>query len=370
MPQKIPFANRTTFFAQILTFTVVALVLFSIQARADIKHEQTIRKEIDIEGVNLLLVQSKSGDITIVGETQRSVVSLKVIKRVKAENMEEAKKLADMMEIEVLRADGELKIETKYPKEKGLRKSIFSYILQRGPRMSMDIECKVPANIEINVRTASGDVAVSKLTAPVEVQAASGDVEVYDVEADLEISVASGDIDVKGVVGDVRLNSSSGDITTGKIYGRAEISTSSGDTEASEIGGDLELHTASGDATVDGVGSVSYEGVSGTARFLDVRGGVTASAASGDLSFMLVPDANVDYSVKTASGDIKFQFLKKMAGGFVLKAGTTTGDMSANLAITISKVGRNHISGIVRDGKSKVLLETASGDILITEPGE
>ena len=182
--------------------------------------------------------------------------------------------------------------------------------------------------------------------------------------------VASGDIDVAGIAGSAKLVSASGDVEGRNIAGECMVNTASGDIDLTNLGGDLEMRSVTGDASIDGVGSVEYSGMSGSGRFVDVRGGVAASAASGDLSLQLVPEGDFDYTVRTSSGGIKVRFLNVMSGGYVLKATTTTGDIEAILPISISKVGRNHVAGIVRDGKSKIILETASGDISISEPEE
>ena len=47
-----------------------------------------------------------------------------------------------------------------------------------------------------------------------------------------------------------------------------------------------------------------------------------------------------------------------------------SGEISARLPIKVTKVDRNRIAGIVRDGRAKVILETASGNITVEEPEE
>lgn len=333
-------------------------------------HEETSRKTIALEGERKLIINTKSGDVIVTGEKGAVGISLEMVKKVKAEDEEEAKRLISLMGIEIERDGDELLIKTKYPERRRGKKNIFSYLLQRYSRMSIELEVVIPLEMELEVETASGDISVSNTTGAVEITAASGDVEASNVEGSLIIGVSSGSIDVSRVTGEAELRSSSGDVVARHIAGDADVSTASGDVELSDIGGSLDLRTVSGDVEVDGVGAIVYKGVSGSVRFIDVRGGVSASAASGDLSLQLVPVANVDYMVRTSSGTIKFRFLEIMSGGYILDAGTTTGDISANLPINISKIGRNHISGVVRDGESKVVLETASGDISISEPEE
>ena len=115
---------------------------------------------------------------------------------------------------------------------------------------------------------------------------------------------------------------------------------------------------------------IEYEGISGSGRFLDIRGSVDASAASGDLTFRVAPESPSDYMISASSGNVSLRFIRLLERGFVLRASTTTGEIKAELPIKITKVDRNRITGVVREGESKVLLETASGDITVEESGE
>jgi hypothetical protein len=355
-----------------LAFVALAAALCGMKsaALASVKHEETSSKTIETDGVSRFIFVGQRGDVSVVGEKGRSDIHLKVIKRVRAESKEEAEKFASLMDYEVIRGGTEIEIRTKYPKRTEIRKNIISYLLQRGPRMSMEFFIRIPDDLEADLNTASGDISVSDVAALVEINAASGDVEVVNVKSALIISVASGDIDAEKIGGKAKLVSASGDINASVFSKDVEVSTASGDVELSDISGDLTLQTVSGDATVDGVGSVVFAGTSGSGRFMDVRGAVKATASSGDLNFRVTPAADSDFSIKTSSGGIVLRFLKILPGGYVLRAGTTSGDIEANLPIRISKVGRHHIAGVVREGKSKVILETASGDITILEPEE
>lgn len=333
-------------------------------------YEETSKEIIPVEGEKLLVVITQSGDITVSGEEGRSEIALRLVKKVKADDAEEAKRISSMMELEINRDDEVLRISTRYPKQGMEKRSILSYLFDRYPRMRMELILVIPEDLALEVETASGDVKVENIRDEVDVTTASGDVEVNKVGGAVAVHVASGDIDAADIKGDAKLVSASGEITGRDIVGNCLINTASGDIDLSNLGGDLELSSVTGDAAIDGVRSVEYSGMSGSGRFVDVRGEVTASAASGNLSFQLVPAGDFNYTVRTSSGDIKLRFLTAMGGGYVLKATTTTGDIEAILPINISKVGRNHVAGIVRDGKSRIILETASGNISISEPEE
>ena len=333
-------------------------------------YEETEQRTISVEGEKLLVLITQSGNIVVTGEKGRGEIALRLIKKVKADDADEAKRLASMLELEITRRDHVLRISTEYPKQDKEKRSLLSYLLNRYPRMQLELILSVPDGLALEVETASGDVSIDDMQNEIDVTAASGDVEMKRIGGTLAVHVASGDIDITDVAGNVKLVSASGDVKGRNIAGDCVINTTSGDIDLSGIDGDLELRSVTGDATIDGVGSVEYNGMSGSGRFIDVRGGVSASAASGDLSLQLVPAGDFDYTVRTSSGGIEVRFLSIMAGGYVLKATTTAGDIEAILPINISKVGRNHVTGIVRDGRSRIILETASGDISISEPEE
>jgi DUF4097 and DUF4098 domain-containing protein YvlB len=236
--------------------------------------------------------------------------------------------------------------------------------------MSIELVLTVPEDLAIETASASGNVEITRVKADVSASSASGDLIVRHIAGDVSVNVASGDIDIDEVTGEVKLSSAAGDVMVRNIRGDAAISMATGDAEIMSIAGALDLNTYTGDTVVDGVGAVRFEGISGSARFVDVRGPVDASVASGDLNFRVSPEAHSDYNITASSGNVVLRFLRVMEEGYILKALTTSGEISANLPITVTKVDRNRIAGIVRDGRSKVFLETASGNITIEEPEE
>lgn len=349
----------------------LAAALMAADARpATTKYEETHEKTVELKGEEVLYVGNKRGDIILVGEKGRTDIEIFFVKKVRAENEAEAKKIASGMDVLFKRKNGELIIVAEYPEAENARKSIISILLQRDHRFGMDFVIKVPARMIVNAKTSSGDITASDFEDQVSLSAASGDVIVEQIGGDVEIGVSSGDVRIKDAGSRAKINSASGDITVENVLGSIEIRTSSGDVELEGIGGDLIIATTSANISVEGVGAIKYKGSSGSASFYGVRGPVDAGAASGDMTFYLEPAGDNDYNVRTSSGDIEMQFLEKMPGGFILKANTTNGDISVNLPIKVKNVGRHYIKGIVRKGASVVILETVSGDITVTENEE
>jgi DUF4097 and DUF4098 domain-containing protein YvlB len=349
---------------------LITAILFGSAAveGSSYKYEEAVSKSISVEGAKILVIESLSGDIIVTGEEGREVIELKIIKIVRAEDEEAARKIAESMGVVVTRPEEMIKIETRYPKKGKTQKSIFSIWFERGQSMSISMTLTVPAGLMIETATASGDVEIGRIQADVEASTASGDIMIRDIDGDVEANVASGNIAVDDVTGSVVLSSAAGDIVVRNVGGDAEIRVATGDTELTAIGGSLELSTYTGDSVIDGVGAVLYEGISGSARFVDVRGAVEASAASGDLNFRVAPEGLNNYLITTSSGNIALRFLTVMEDGYILKAATTSGEITARLPITVTKVDRNRIAGIVRDGRAKIFLETSGGNITIEEP--
>ena len=351
---------------------MITAILFAAAAveGASHKYEEAVSKSISVEGAKRLVIESLSGDITVTGEDGRETIELKIVKTVRADNEEAARKIAESMGVVVTRPEDMIRIETRYPKKGKVRKSIFSFFVERGQSMSISLTLTVPAGLSVETASASGDVEITRILADVEASSASGDLVFRDIGGDLTAAVASGDIEVEEIEGTVTLSSAAGDIVVRNVGGDAEISVATGDVELTSIGGSLELSTYTGDSVIDGVGDVRYEGISGSAKFVDVRGAVDASAASGDLNFRVAPEGQRDYSITASSGNIVLRFLKIMDHGFILKVATTSGEITARLPITVTRVDRNRIAGIVRDGRAKIFMETASGNITVEEPEE
>lgn len=358
--------------AIVLRAGVITAILFAAAAveGSSYKHEEAISKSISVAGAKKLVIESLSGDIIVIGEEGRETIELKIVKIVRADDEEAARKIAESMGVVVTRPEDMIKIETRYPQKGKVKRSIFSFFLERGQSMSISLTLTIPAGMSVETASASGDVEVARITSDVVASSASGNLVIRDITGDLEAHVASGDITVEDVTGSVDLGSAAGDIVVRNVGGDAEVSVATGDVELTSIGGSLELNSYTGDSVVDGVGAVMYEGINGSARFIDVRGAVEASTASGDLSFRVAPVELVDYNMTASSGNVTLRFLKIMEGGFVLKAATTSGEINARLPITVTKVSRNRIAGIVRDGRARVFLETASGNITVEEPEE
>jgi DUF4097 and DUF4098 domain-containing protein YvlB len=273
------------------------------------------------------------------------------------------------MDIEIEREGSDLKISARYPDRSDSDRGIIAMLRQRYAGLSVDMNIAVPPEIGVEIVSASGDVELASVLGSAMITSASGDIETVGV-GDLRVDVSSGDVTVSEISGKALLSSSSGRIEAHKIKGNLSVRSTTGDIILSAVAGDLAVETSSGDVTVEGVRNVDYKGTSGSAQFSGVRGAVTAIATNGDIEVDAIPESIANYEIRTSSGRIGLMFERPMKGGFALKVRTTSGDISTTLPITVTKVGRHYLIGVVREGKSIVILETASGDIELSESEE
>lgn len=348
---------------------VLLLVLWATGARA-YERDETLQKTISPQGAARIVVANSRGDVKVIGEKGRRDILCEYTKRIRGRDQDEADRLFNLMDVDMVREGNDLKISARYPNRSNADRNILGFLMQYYAGLSVDLNILVPSGLDVKIVTSSGDVQLASVLGAAEITSASGDVEATLIGGDLKIDVSSGDMTVSGVTGKALLSGASGDIEAHKIKGSVRVQAASGDVVLSGIGGDLTAATASGDISVEGVRGVVFSGTSGSARFVGVRGGVTAAVASGDIEIGASPESGVKYEIRTSSGQIELRFEVAPKGGFALKAQTTSGDISMSLPIEVKKVSRHNITGVVREGKSIVVLETASGDITVSEPGE
>lgn len=350
--------------AVIASMAVLCAPVDAVSARAFMETDSRV---IEIGGAKKVVVLGINGNITITGEEGRKDIFLKTIKSGSVENEDEAGEIIRQMEVRVSRSGDTIKLETIYPKNYHVKRNLIAFLVKRQSGIRMELEIILPKEIGADVTTASGKISISGMDADVEADASSGDVEMRSIGGKIASTVSAGSIGAMDIAGDADLKTLSGRIFAKNISGNVTAETASGRMELAEIGGSLKCRIEYGTVIVDGVGDLDYRGISAEAKFVDVRGSINASTASGSTAFRVKPGKNVDYRITASSGDIFLRFLTLMEGGYTLDAGTTSGEISVHLPIDIRKVGRNNISGVVREGKARIFMETASGNIGIEE---
>jgi len=124
---------------------------------------------------------------------------------------------------------------------------------------------------------------------------------------EVEAGTVSGDGLVAGITGHTRLNTVSGSVIADRTGGQLHVNTVSGDVIARNHDGVLTAKSVSGEVTASGrFSSIRANTVSGDMSF-DLHGfthDFGANSVSGDLTLRLPHDVGVDIVAKSASGAV------------------------------------------------------------------
>jgi Putative adhesin len=157
---------------------------------------------------------------------------------------------------------------------------------------------RLDENGRLKVRTAAGDVAVTRSSGPADVKTSSGKIRIDEVEGAAVVWTSNGDITLGTVTGDASLSTANGDITIDRALASVEAKTAYGAVRIGEVvRGSIGLQTAFGELWV-GVRE-------GTAAWLDVSSGFGSVQSHLDATDAPEPsDETVEIRGRTGWGDI------------------------------------------------------------------
>ena len=323
---------------------------------------QTVRVDDEIQ----LYVKNPRGKTIIVGKQEVGEVSIRVEKFVRAKNQETAEEWMEELSIQVDSDGSQISIIAHYPS--GGEESLWSFLRGTRSKARVELTIEVPASFDAEVSGASGDVQVTSIEGGCSVYGSSGSVFLKTIGGDAFVEVSSGDVEVMDVRGDIHVGSSSGDALIRGAGGSISLSASSGDMEVYRVTGNATVELDSGDFLIqDCAGDVMTRTSSGNATLRNVLGSVRAFASSGDVTMNILPVGNKEFVVKTASGDVSVMFAAADQYGFLLDVSTASGSIEGDLDIRLDKVSRRVLRGVVGNGEGKLVIETASGNIVIQQ---
>ncbi len=164
-------------------------------------------------------------------------------------------------------------------------------------------------------------------------------------EADLTVDTASGDIEARDLRGEQRYRTASGDTRLDGAGGTIELNSVSGDTViALAASADLAIRSVSGDVSVSG-GEITA-----------LRIGTT----SGDIRVDSPIRARTGTQIDTLSGDVSLV----AEAGMRVDARTVSGDLTSDLPHrSDGRMGRRTL--VVGDGSVEVAFRSVSGDLQV-----
>ncbi len=346
-----------------IAFTMaVAVNAYSVTLREE------VTEKVPVSGEKVLHVKNTRGETIIVGKEGIREIRIEAVKIVKTKNEDEAKRLMDLLTFEVEKDGDEILIAARHPDDSKEKKSIWSFFKGVHNRTAIDFTIEIPKAFDVKVTSTSGDVQISSIDGDAKIYGTSGDLRVRHIGGSSFLELTSGDVVIENVARQVHVQLSSG---SAHIDGAGEgllLAATSGNVEAFNIGGDAEVKLVSGDLTlVKCMGNVNSVSSSGDMVIKDIGGSVTVSSSSGDVEIFLTPAEMRKYNLTTCSGDVDVFYLNNLDLGFLLDVNTMSGAIEGDMEIKLDQVSRRHLKGVVGNGKSQLVITTASGDVSINQ---
>ncbi len=277
----------------VLACLAFGLSLGTAAAFARERYEEKFSKTVPLDKNGKVYLTNISGDIEI-KSSREDQVRIEALKVSEASTLEKAKENAALVPIEVTSEAGVVRIETKYPENRGSwgRESI---------NVSVDYKIWIPERASAEIKSVSGDVNAAGIGGQARVKSVSGNVDVLGA-AGADIGVVSGDVTADNISGDAYLKTVSGTVKATKVKGSVESESVSGDIELKDVS---EARSVSGKSVS---GTIAYSGT------ILAGGNYEFSAHSGNVELRIPASAAFELEASTFSGVIDTDFPIQVVG--------------------------------------------------------
>lgn len=359
-------------------------------------HKRAVSHQAACEPGATLDIATQFGSITITGtDGNECRVTAAIVGHAPTE--EEARELAEQVEIRMETSGDTLKIRADKPSVSDNRSIAVSY------------EITAPRRLNVLGASDYGNLRVTNLQGTVKGRTGSGSIKAEGIDGPLDLQTAYGTIDCQRIAGPtVLLRSSSGAVTARDLKGEAKIVTSYGAVTCETFAGTtLDLKTDSGpiaisDATFreclantsygsltcrrlqgdslklrSGSGSLNLTTVEAPTLDVSTSYGhvkaqeittakLLAHSGSGSIHIVCTPATPVDLAaeVKSSYGGIEFTAPPGFTGQVDLR--TDYGSIRTALPVTVSgALDKRKITGAIGAGRGLLRLQTGSGSIFL-----
>jgi DUF4097 and DUF4098 domain-containing protein YvlB len=334
--------NRRSIFY--LTISILSLfLLLSSSSYADREVKETEEETFEMEPGGTLKISANEGYIDI-RSWDRSEVEIRMTKYARGKNKREAQRLLKDIEVEIERTGNRLIIrERDFGDESYSLFDLFdpdTWNRMSGRGTWIDFELKVPREIDLDIITDEGDIAVSNVEGDFEIDTDEGDIELYEIRSQT-ISVNSDEGDM--LLEHIRSSSSSSS--------RLVVDTDEGDMELVDVEMDrVEIESDEGDVMAEMLRC-------GHLDFYSDEGNIDA-----DLD--ILPDG--DYRCQTDEGDIVL-FLPDDAS-FSITARSHEGEIRSDFPLRVREIdGGERVDDVVGEGGAHIYLFVDEGIIRLRE---
>ena len=243
---------------------VMAMFAVSLSHAGSEQYTEVRNLELDASGLSEFFIDAGAGTMVVSGdETSNQIVVVATI-LVDSDDPEEAAKFIEKrLDLKLTSDDGRAKLKAGFRSGWG-----------RGSDAAVDLDVRMPAQLDLVIDDGSGPVKINDVAGFVRIDDGSGAIEVASSGA-VDIDDGSGSISLENT-GSVKIDDGSGSITIVSAAGDVYVEDGSGPIEIRRVAGSVTVDDGSGDIDIDDVEQdlVIEEEGSGSLRYTNVRGSV------------------------------------------------------------------------------------------------
>jgi hypothetical protein len=303
-------------------------------------------------GVDELKVNSRMGELTIVGE-ERTDIEAELRVRSNGFDDEEAHRLASETKLQVDSSGSRLVASVSYP--------------QAGSQRSLRLTLKVPARLHVILEGSGGPMNISGV-AGLELSSSRGEARVRNIAGKVTGTHHGGELFVASSQS-VTLTTMGTDLEVEGITGETTLNLRSGELKARALAGPIEIDSHGADLTIEklqkATGTLQITTVSGTLRLRGLR--TEARIDARDAEVDIEADGPAPLAINSeGGGSIE---ITPADGGYQLDAIARNGDITLpedTLETTVN--GEEHrAAGPVHGGGPALTIRSARADITVRQ---
>ncbi|MEZ4930982.1 MAG: DUF4097 family beta strand repeat-containing protein [Saprospiraceae bacterium] len=307
--------KKSIFNSAILTllfFLSITLQVFSQKENIKETFDNVQKIKVDVAVGNIAIEKSPSGNTVLTGEYD-----------------------SEKLDVEISFSNGKLSVVEK-TKKRNSNGSIDSHY-----------KLQIPANLEMNLNTGTGDIAMASVTADANVNTGTGKIVVVNHKGDLKLNSGTGSVELLNSEGELSLNSGTGRVSMTNCQGELNANSGTDDVVIENVTGVISANS--------GTGNVS-------AKNINLKGNGNFNSGTGNVQLTITSPVTQNLSVNSGTGSATLDMNgQNFDGTLVMACGEPGGSISAPFDFDKEETKDRTIKKYKYFGDSGVELKVSTG---------
>ena len=264
--------------------------------RGKMPYEEEFSEVFPTDDETSIHIEHSHGNVEVQGWDEPEL-KLDGEKIVRAKNEELAKEYASQMKVEITRKGDRIYVKTIRPELSSKESRRFKI-----KQMTINYTLMVPYQMDMELKSAHGNVEVSSLQGELDVDSRHGNLNVESIDKNLSVKHAHGNMEVAQVGGNATINQSHGQLKLAQVAGNLVLEQQHGNADIDNIGGKAEVNHQHGNLELISVGDdMQLHHRHGKVALETIGGYLEANKEHGSLR---VDDVQTDLTIKSRHSNI------------------------------------------------------------------